>query len=407
METAEFLKRVRKRINIALAATGRTGNVLVLQRLLDAVVHVHAPQGLASAAAGKRLEAMNKSIQDHLLDITLALPSAGSEGNVDIIEHLLCAGADATQVDIRRAAAGGFLDVLTCVLRSGARADFTRFDHDYDYGDQTALQLAAEKGHLPVVDLPVVELLIASGADVNAPATRHKGTAVQLAFAGGHMAVTKRLMTEGADMNTPPSRRFAHAALQAAAREGNTPLSEELLLAGAGISTADEDTDMQGLWLAAGMGMTSADTVDANKPEVVSRLLSMIPPADVPRTTSATLRKAVENHESGFVRQLLQRRPGVDLHESSQATMLQVAAANVDLESLKLLVAAGADVNLNPRGAWGQYQNTALQSAAEQGNLDAVKLLLDAGAESTRRGRWRRRCCWRLDTAMYKSLIIF
>jgi len=58
---------------------------------------------------------------------------------------------------------------------------------------RTALQAAAEGGHLAVVDR-----LLEKGADVNAEPTAYGRTALQAAMEGGHHAVVKRLYRAGA-----------------------------------------------------------------------------------------------------------------------------------------------------------------------------------------------------------------
>jgi ankyrin repeat protein len=82
---------------------------------------------------------------------------------------------------------------------------------------RTALQAAAERGHLVVV-----ERLILEKADVNAVPSSYSGrTALQAAAGGGHLAVVERLIYEKVDVNAKPSMYFDRIALQAAA-EGST-----------------------------------------------------------------------------------------------------------------------------------------------------------------------------------------
>lgn len=360
--------------------------MLVLQNLLDADADVNAHEAIAAAAGVGHLEAMNKLLQIASgqnripeYSITQALQSAVNAGNIFMMEPLLQAGATPTRIDIQEAAAKGHVDVLTYILQSGASAEglLSSFVSD-EYGEGTPLQSAAKEGHLAVVDL-----LLARGANVNAPAVRGSlrgtmgGTAVQLAFAGGHMEVTERLRDAGADVNAPPSK-FASTALQVAALE-------LLLTAGNVVPTAE------------GIGPcnwnTALSATAEHKPDLVAIVLSMMPPDDARRRAPVAFRVAVEKRHTALVRQLLQLHPDVDFceqkerglcfydtvcFERSLATMLQVAAANGDLEILQMLLEEEADVNLNPSKG---YRKTALQSVSEQGSLDAVELLLDAGAD--------------------------
>ncbi|KAF8456825.1 ankyrin repeat-containing domain protein, partial [Kalaharituber pfeilii] len=55
---------------------------------------------------------------------------------------------------------------------------------------------------------------------------------------------------------------------------------------------------------------------------------------------------------------------------------LQGASSNGHIEIVNLLLAAGADVNVQ-----GRYSDTALQGASSNGHIEIVKLLLAAGAD--------------------------
>lgn len=372
IKTAEFLERTREHIETALVSVGRTGNMLILQRLLDAGAYANAHTAIAAAAGWGHLEAMNKLLQVALDQnnlpgdsITDALQCAVDAGNVAMIEPLIKAGADATRIDIRGASRKRYLAALISVLRSGASAN-TASSYYSPYGSGTALQLAAKHGHQEVV-----ELLLASGANVNAPAGEHGGTALQLAVAGEHMTVIKRLIDAGADINAPSSSRFTDTALQAATRTGNTAIFELLLATGAVVDTADCSYHS---WNNTSLSIAA----ETNQPKLVARLLSLMSLDDARQTAAAALQKAVENHHTDIVRQLLRVHPDVNFQDSHRPTMLQEAAENGDLDILKMLLAKKADVNLDPtRGR----RKTALQAVSEDGCLDAVQLLLTAGAE--------------------------
>ncbi|KAG6365430.1 hypothetical protein INS49_007041 [Diaporthe citri] len=393
LDTREFLDRARTSINNALVKAAATSNMLVLQRLLDAGADITAEAGragnaIAAAASRGHLEAVNKLLQAGsdqgnlpAAAVTAALQSAVDVGNMALIELLTQAGGDATKIDIRKLAAAGNLDVLTFVLHSGALVDVDpglqdlyHWSRAKELSDFTALQLAAYHGHQAVV-----ELLLAKGADVN-ESIRHASdenetdldgaTAVHLAAVGGHLAVVKLLIDADADVNAPC--RYADTALQAAVRAGDTTMVEVLLAAGAVV-----DVDVFGHKTALSVA------AEVKNPDLVARLLSIMPLHDARRAATLALEKAVENHSTDIVRQLLQLHPDVNLHskryfEVEDLSLLQRAAADGNLEILEVLLSEGADVNSNPSGGWKQ---TALQNASERGDLAAVKLLLAAGAE--------------------------
>jgi hypothetical protein len=109
---------------------------------------------------------------------------------------------------------------------SVVRLFIARFNVDISFKDtvgRTAFQLAAEKGHLTVV-----ERLLQENADVDAAAGEYGGTtALQAAAGGGHLAVVERLLQENADVNTAAGYR-GRTALQAAAEGGHLAIVELL-----------------------------------------------------------------------------------------------------------------------------------------------------------------------------------
>src|SRR5947199_10510377 len=84
----------------------------------------------------------------------------------------------------------------------------------------TALQAAAEGGHLAVV-----ERLLQENVDVNAALAR---TALQAAAGGGHLAVVERLLQENADVNAGAGSR-ERKAVDAVAEGGELVMVKRLL----------------------------------------------------------------------------------------------------------------------------------------------------------------------------------
>lgn len=57
---------------------------------------------------------------------------------------------------------------------------------------------------------------------------------------------------------------------------------------------------------------------------------------------------------------------------------IHVAVVQGDLESIRILVLGGADINVR-----GEHGYTPLHEAIEQGNADAVQVLIDLGADKS------------------------
>lgn len=86
------------------------------------------------------------------------------------------------------------------------------------------------------------------------------------------------------------------------------------------------------------------------------------------------LTKAIQSNDVETVKNLLQQ--GVELNPVWDFSPLADATRQGNLEIMKLLIKAGADVNLQM-----EEGDTALMDAALAGNLDAVKILVEAGAD--------------------------
>jgi ankyrin repeat protein len=108
---------------------------------------------------------------------------------------------------------------------------------------------------------------------------------------------------------------------------------------------------------------------------------------------------AVESGDADGVRAALERGVAVNAVDPRWApldgeTALMLAAGRGDVGTLRLLLARGADVDLQPATGW-----TALMRACNAGRLDCARLLLRAGADPNLRniegytayGRTRRR----------------
>ena len=84
-----------------------------------------------------------------------------------------------------------------------------------------------------------------------------------------------------------------------------------------------------------------------------------------------------------YVRLLLSRGADPNIATSKSWTPLHWAAYFGKRESVKLLIAAGAQVNTQE----SRFGHTALVSAARHGHLDVIRILLESGADPTIRIR--------------------
>lgn len=205
-------------------------------------------------------------------------------------------------------------------------------------------------------DPALVDALIRAGARVNA-ANDVGVTPLYLACTNRDAAIVERLLTAEADPNAVLLN--GETVLMNCARTGNGAAAKALIAAGARVNAKEPQHNQTALmWAAA-----------EKHPEAVAVLLAA--KADV-RARSKTYAQTVTSE----VTQRLGREELDYTVLRGGSTPLLFAARSGDVESARLLLAAGADVNETlPDGM------TALVLAAHSGNGSAARLLLEKGAD--------------------------
>ena len=196
------------------------------------------------------------------------------------------------------------------------------------------------------------EVLIKAGANVNA-ANDLGATPLWTASLNGSAAMVRRLLQAGANPNA--ALLLGETPLMVASRSGNPDVVEQLLAKGANVNARAARGQTALMW-----------AVSQQHPDVVKVLLTHR--ADVhARSESWRQMEAVSPHGA------LEYNREIPYGNN---TPLMFAARVGDLDSAKLLVAAGA--NVNDQDAWGI---SVVTLAAHSGFLDLVEFLLDKGAD--------------------------
>jgi ankyrin repeat protein len=211
-------------------------------------------------------------------------------------------------------------------------------------------------------DVPTVDALIRAGANVNA-ATDVGVTPLWLACSDGGPAIVTSLLKAGAKPNlAPPS---GESPLMAASRTGQVESVRALLASGADVNARDASRGQTALMWAAAQ----------RHAEVVRALL--IGGADV-NARSAVRRRLgfVAGNRNGTGHNVEeQRRLSVEFDEGGYTALL-FAAQQDDVDSAKILVEAGADVNdTAPVGT------SALVVAVHSDSARVAEVLLERGAD--------------------------
>ena len=207
-------------------------------------------------------------------------------------------------------------------------------------------------------DTEMADVLIRAGANVSA-ANREGVRPLQLAAMNGNAAMLDKLMKAGADPNAPLTQ-FGDTAVMMAARTGRTDALKVLLEAGARVNDKEKWGGTTALMWA----------VSERHPEAVKLLLEH--GADVKARSNFV---PAANGRGFEGRTPVADDPSRKVEEfaSGWLTPLMLAAREGDLDSTRLLMAAGADVN----AVSGDGKN-ALGLAIFNGNYDLASELVDA-----------------------------
>jgi ankyrin repeat protein len=210
-------------------------------------------------------------------------------------------------------------------------------------------------------DLETADMLIRAGANASA-ANRDGATPMLLASVNGNAAMIESLIKAGADPNAALTK-YGDTALMMAARTGKTDAIKMLLDHGAQVNAKESWGDTTALmWAVSERHPAAAKMLLEHGADVNAR--SKFVPSTTGRGFEGTTPVAPEPGQAA------------EEHASGLLTPLMFAAREGDLESARLFVAAGADVN-----AVGGDGKDVLGLAIFNGSYELASFLIDNHAK--------------------------
>ncbi|XP_048241730.1 uncharacterized protein LOC125374644 [Haliotis rufescens] len=305
------------------------------------------------------LEGADLSLTDE--DNCDCLMFACEGGNMSIVKHLLSLKifdinrrwGSPKQTAVMMAAERGQYDVYNLLVLEGA--DLSLADED----NRDCLMLACEGGNVSIVK----HLLSLKIIDINRRCGSPKQTAVMMAAKKGHYDVYNLLVLEGADLSlTDESNRDC---LMLACKEGNVSIVKHLL----SLKTLDINVQRESL-------KQTAVMIAAKKGHYDVYNLLVLEGADLSLTDESNidcLMFACEGGNVSVVKHLLSLKI-FDINRRGgfwNETPVMMAAINGHYGVYNLLVLEGADLSLTD-----EYNRDCLMFACEGGNVSVVKHLL-------------------------------
>ncbi len=278
------------------------------------------------------------------------LHEAVEKGDAEMVKILVAAGADVeaegfmSRTPLSLAAEEGAAEIMLILLGPGPEAGTSADGEDKEAASAPSIGSGALFTAIENGNVALVRLLVEAGADVNAAEGFGGNTPLHEAVEQGDAEIVKILVAAGADVEAEGF--MSRTPLSLAAEEGATEIM--LILLGPGPE--------------AGM---SADGEDKEA-------------ASVTPIGSEALFTAIENDDVEMVRLLVEAGADVNAAEGFGGnTPLHEAVEKGDAEIVKILVAAGADVE-----AEGFMSRTPLSLAAEEGATEIMLILLGPGPEA-------------------------
>jgi ankyrin repeat protein len=279
----------------------------------------------------------------------------------------LSVGLNAADAPIAEAASRGDREAVRALIKQGLDVNAAQGD------GTTALHWAAIKG-----DAELAQMLIYAGANLRATTRIGAYTPLYLAAKGGHSAVVAALLAAGADPKAVTANGTSPLMIAAAA--GDTRTMTSLIENGSDVNAKDQAKGETALMFAAAFNRTDAVKLllargaDHQATTKVVDLFALTAPEEEQMARQGGRTVTARTDIAGATRayrytELISSQGGM--------TALHFAARQGFAETVKALVAGGADLNQPNAGD----RTSPLLIAIINGHFDLAKWMLEQGAD--------------------------
>jgi len=355
---------------IALVVPLLTSSVVFAGTVVDAAMH-------GDAATLQRLLAEQADVNAPQTDGATALHWAVHRGDAELVRALLAAGADVAAVNtsgvapLLLAAETGNAEIIGLLLDAGAALETTLRN------GETALMMAARTGNVAAI-----ELLLDRGAPIDAREPLRGTTALMWAAAYGHSAAVTTLLAHGADFTLRSSAtvRGRRPYLAPSGRERIAQVARGVDVSGTARPAARPATPA-----APATPVVADDEPEGLAPQQQARDWGGLTP----------LAFATREGDLDTTRILLDA--GADVNQTTEFgwTPLLVATQNRYYRLGQYFLERGADPNLTNKGGWSALYLATDNRNIEGGDyptrkpdmdhLEFIRLLLARGADPNTR----------------------
>ena len=271
------------------------------------------------------------------------------------------------------AAVHGHKDIVRQLIKSGADVDSGTGTHVGQF--EFALGGAAEAG-----DFEIVKLLLENKANIGALAKG--GAALQRAAYGGHKSIVELLLDHGADINLVDGT--LGGAVQGAVLGKHMEIVRLLMEKGADINLHKVESHD---WTPVTHCRTPLEAAVTVGHIEMTRYLLMNGANIVDAGEKPLAATAASNGDEAILKMLVNAGADIDLGNDWRGPPLFHAIANQQVGTMKVLLEAGADVKMQrclKRAYFHEMENgpaiTPLSAAVSRGFEDGVRLLLNCQA---------------------------